>query len=50
MKKTVKTGIIVAAAVVAGIVLFNVLPGDVRIASAISAGSGFVAGFDSKIM
>lgn len=56
MKKTVKTGIIVAAAVVAGIVLFNVLPGDVRIASTLSAGAGFVAGIvaktwlDSKIM
>ena len=56
MKKTVKKGIIVAGGVVAGIVLFNVLPGGVRIASTLSAGAAFVAGivakawFDSKIM
>lgn len=47
MTKTTKTILIVAAAV-ALVVLFNFLPGGVRIASTISAGVGFVAGIAAR--
>lgn len=40
MKKTTKIALIVLAAVVAGIVLFNLLPDGIRICSTISAGGG----------
>lgn len=49
MKKTTKIALIVLAAVVAGIVLFNLLPDGIRIASTISAGVGFVAGIVAKV-
>lgn len=48
MKKTTKIALIVLAAVVAGIVLFNLLPDGVRIASTISAGVGLVTGIIVK--
>ncbi len=48
MTKTTKTILIVAAVLVALVVLFNFLPGGVRIASTISAGVGFVAGIIAK--
>ena len=41
--------LIVAAVLVALVVLFNFLPGGVRIASTISAGVGFVAGIIAKM-
>ena len=44
MKKTTKITLIAAAAAVAGIVLFNLLPEGIRISSMISAGVGLVAG------
>lgn len=44
MKKTTKIALIAAAAAVAGIVLFNLLPEGIRISSTISAGAGLVAG------
>ena len=49
MKKTTKIILIVAAVMVALVVLFNFLPGGVRIASTISAGVGFVAGIVAKV-
>lgn len=49
MTKTTKIILIIAAVVVALVVLFNFLPGDVRIASTISAGVGFVAGIVAKV-
>ena len=49
MTKTTKIILIVAAVLVALVVLFNFLPGGVRIASTISAGVGFVAGIVAKI-
>ena len=49
MTKTTKTILIVAAVLVALVVLFNFLPGGVRIASTISAGVGFVAGIVAKV-
>ena len=49
MTKTTKTILIVAAVLVALVVLFNFLPGGVRIASTISAGVGFVAGIIAKM-
>ena len=49
MTKTTKTILIVAAAV-ALVVLFNFLPGGVRIASTISAGVGFVGGIVAKTL
>lgn len=48
MKKTTKIALIVVAAVVAGIVLFNLLPDSIRISSTISAGVGLVAGIVVK--
>lgn len=48
MKKTTKIALIVLAAVVAGIVLFNLLPYGIRICSTISAGVGLVAGIIVK--
>lgn len=48
MKKTTKIALIVVAAVVAGIVLFNLLPDGIRISSTISAGVGLVAGIVVK--
>lgn len=44
MKKTTKIALIATAAVVAGIVLFNLLPDGIRISSTISAGVGLAAG------
>lgn len=44
MKKTTKITLIAAAAAVAGVVLFNLLPEGIRISSMISAGVGLVAG------
>lgn len=49
MTKTVKWILIVAAAAVALIVAFNLLPDGIRIASTISAGVGFVAGIVAKV-
>ena len=40
---------IIAAAAVALIVAFNLLPDGIRIASTISAGVGFVAGIVAKV-
>lgn len=48
MKKTTKIALIAAAAAVAGIVLFNLLPEGIRISSMISAGVGLVAGIVIK--
>lgn len=49
MTKTTKIILIIAAVMVALVVLFNFLPGGVRIASTISAGVGFVAGIVAKV-
>lgn len=49
MTKTVKWILIGAAAAVALIVAFNLLPDGIRIASTISAGVGFVAGIVAKV-
>lgn len=49
MTKTTKIILIVAAVLVALVVLFNFLPGGIRIASTISAGVGFVAGIVAKV-
>lgn len=48
MKKTTKIALIAAAAAVAGIVLFNLLPEGIRISSMISAGVGLIAGIVVK--
>lgn len=48
MEKTTKIALITVAAVVAGIVLFNLLPEGIRISSTISAGVGLVAGIVVK--
>ena len=49
MTKTTKKIMIIAAAAVALIVAFNLLPDGIRIASTISAGVGFVAGIVAKV-
>lgn len=48
MKKTTKIILIVAAVMVALVVLFNFLPGGVRIASTVSVAAGFVAGVAAR--
>lgn len=48
MNANTKKAIIVGAAAVALIVVFNILPDGIRIASTISAGVGFVAGIIAK--
>lgn len=48
MNKTTKIALIAAAAIVVGTVLFNLLPGGIRISSTISAGVGLVAGIVVK--
>lgn len=48
MKKTTKIILIIAAVVVALVVLFNFLPGGVRIASTVSVAAGFVAGVAAR--
>lgn len=48
MTKTTKKIMIIAAAAVALVVVFNLLPDGIRIASTISAGVGFVAGIIAK--
>lgn len=48
MNANTKKAIIVGAAAVALIVVFNILPGGIRIASTISAGVGFLAGIVAK--
>lgn len=48
MKKTTKKIMIIAAAAVALVVAFNLLPDGIRIASTISAGVGFVAGIAAR--
>lgn len=48
MTKTTKTILIVAAVLVALVVLFNFLPGGVRIASTISFAAGIVGGIVAK--
>lgn len=50
MTKTTKKIMIIAAAAVALIVAFNLLPDGIRIASTISAGVGFVAGIAAKVL
>lgn len=49
MTKTIKIILIIAAVVVALVVLFNFLPGGVRIASTISFAAGIVGGVVAKI-
>lgn len=49
MKNTTKWILIGIAAVAVLVVVFNLLPGGVRIASTISAGVGFVAGIAAKV-
>ena len=49
MTKTTKKIMIIAAAAVALVVVFNMLPDGIRIASTISAGVGFVAGIAAKV-
>ena len=49
MTRTTKKIMIIAAAAVALIVAFNLLPDGIRIASTISAGIGFVAGIVAKV-
>ncbi len=49
MKKTTKIILIVAAAMVALVILFNFLPGGVRIASTISFAAGIVGGIVAKV-
>ncbi len=48
MNANTKKAIIKGAAAVALIVVFNILPDGIRIASTISAGVGFVAGIVAK--
>lgn len=48
MTKTTKIILIVAAVLVALVVLFNFLPGGVRIASTISFAAGIVGGILAK--
>lgn len=48
MTKTTKKIMIIAAAAVALVIVFNLLPDGIRIASTISAGVGFVAGIAAK--
>lgn len=48
MTKTTKKIMIIAGAAVALVVVFNLLPDGIRIASTISAGVGFVAGIAAK--
>lgn len=48
MNANTKKAIIVGAAAVALIVVFNILPDGIRIASTISAGVGFLAGIVAK--
>lgn len=48
MTKTTKKIMIIAAAAVALVIVFNLLPDGIRIASTISAGVGFVAGIVAK--
>lgn len=48
MNANTKKAIIVGAAAVALIVVFNILPDGIHIASTISAGVGFVAGIVAK--
>lgn len=50
MTKTTKTILIVAAVLVALVVLFNFLPGGVRIASTISFAAGIVGGIVAKTL
>ena len=49
MKKTTKWILIGVAVAVALVIVFNLLPDGVRIASTISAGVGFVAGIVAKV-
>lgn len=49
MTKTVKWILIGVAVAVALVVVFNLLPDGIRIASTISAGVGFVAGIAAKM-
>lgn len=49
MNANTKKAIIVGAAAVALIVVFNILPNGIRIASTISAGVGFLAGIVAKM-
>lgn len=49
MTKTTKKIMIIAAAAVALVIVFNLLPDGIRIASTISAGVGFVAGIVAKV-
>lgn len=49
MTKTTKIILIIAAVVVALVVLFNFLPGGVRIASTISFAAGIVGGVVAKV-
>ena len=44
MTRTTKKIMIIAAAAVALVIVFNLLPGGVRIASTVSVAAGFVAG------
>lgn len=48
MTKTTKKIMIIAAAAVALVIVFNLLPDGIRIASTISAGVGFVAGIVAR--
>lgn len=48
MTKTTKKIMIIAAAAVALVIVFNLLPDGIRIASTISAGVGFVVGIAAK--
>lgn len=48
MTRTTKKIMIIAAAAVALVIVFNLLPDGIRIASTISAGVGFVAGIAAK--
>lgn len=48
MTKTTKKIMIIAAAAVAPVIVFNLLPDGVRICSTISAGAGLVAGIIVK--
>ncbi|WP_346702202.1 hypothetical protein [uncultured Alistipes sp.] len=49
MTRTTKKIMIIAAAAVALVIVFNLLPNGIRIASTISAGVGFVAGIVAKV-
>ena len=48
MTQTKKKILIGAGVAIALIILFNLLPDGIRIASTISAGAGFVAGISAK--